>query len=95
MLKSTINNGNSGSLIKGNTLDSNKSSLLFEIYAIELEIYTALESNKDLERIYLNCLSIKTAVPHPKLMGLVRETGGKIYMKKSKRNYISRYSLIS
>ncbi|OLY79180.1 COP9 signalosome complex subunit 2, partial [Smittium mucronatum] len=70
-------------------MDPNWASQLLEIYGIELEMYSNLERTHDLERSYSQCIQINSAVPHPKLMGLVRETGGKIFARKSTQYHLS------
>lgn len=33
-----------------------------------------------LQELYQRALSIKSAIPHPRIMGIIRECGGKMYM---------------
>jgi COP9 signalosome complex subunit 2 len=37
-------------------------------------------NNKKLKQLYYKALGIKSAIPHPKIMGIVRECGGKMHM---------------
>ncbi|KAJ2475005.1 hypothetical protein EV174_005432, partial [Coemansia sp. RSA 2320] len=53
---------------------------LLEIYAMYLEMYAAREETKRLKDTYLLCMTIKSAIPHPRIMGFIRECGGKMYM---------------
>ncbi|KAK4377840.1 hypothetical protein RND71_004136 [Anisodus tanguticus] len=48
---------------------------LLEVYAIEIQMYTETKNNKKLK-----ALTIKSAVPHPRIMGIIRECGGKMHM---------------
>lgn len=33
-----------------------------------------------MQQLYLKALSIKSAIPHPRIMGIIRECGGKMHM---------------
>ncbi len=35
--------------------------------------------------LYEKALSVRSAVPHPKIMGVIRECGGKMYMSEGKQ----------
>ena len=43
-------------------------------------MYTATKNNKRLKSLYQKALQIKSAIPHPKIMGVIRECGGKMHM---------------
>ena len=60
--------------------DQHKGTLLLEIYALEIQMYTETKNNKKLKEVYQQCLLVKSAIPHPKIMGLIRECGGKMHM---------------
>ncbi|KAJ2315157.1 hypothetical protein IWW54_000475 [Coemansia sp. RSA 2705] len=53
---------------------------LLEVNAVYLELYSARDQDKQLKDTYLQCEAVKSAVPHPRIMGYIRECGGKIYM---------------
>ncbi|KAJ2752535.1 hypothetical protein H4R27_001988 [Coemansia aciculifera] len=53
---------------------------LLEIHAMYLAMYAAREEHKRLKDTYLQCMTIKSAIPHPRIMGFIRECGGKMYM---------------
>lgn len=57
-----------------------KGTQLLEIYAIEIQMYTQQKNNKKLKELYQDALRIKSAIPHPKIMGIIRECGGKMHM---------------
>lgn len=38
-----------------------------------------------LQELYQQCLSVKSAIPHPRIMGVIRECGGKMHMRESKK----------
>ncbi len=37
---------------------------------------------KDIQALYQKALKVKSAVPHPKIMGIIRECGGKMHMSE-------------
>jgi len=62
--------------------DSKKGTQLLEVYALEIQMYTATKNNKRLKELYKLSLHIKSAIPHPKIMGIIRECGGKMHMSE-------------
>ncbi|GFS37825.1 proteasome family protein [Actinidia rufa] len=73
---------NSTNLVKkeDGTDDQKKGTQLLEVYAIEIQMYTETKNNKKLKQLYQKALSIKSAIPHPRIMGIIRECGGKMHM---------------
>ncbi|KAI8573309.1 hypothetical protein RHMOL_Rhmol01G0267500 [Rhododendron molle] len=65
---------------KDGTDDEKKGTQLLEVYAIEIQMYTETKDNKRLMQLYQKALSIKSAIPHPRIMGIIRECGGKMHM---------------
>ncbi|KAK9170601.1 hypothetical protein Syun_002741 [Stephania yunnanensis] len=62
------------------TDDHKKGTQLLEVYAIEIQMYTETKNNKKLKQLYQKALSIKSAIPHPRIMGIIHECGGKMHM---------------
>mmetsp|Transcript_6044 Transcript_6044/g.12312 ORF Transcript_6044/g.12312 Transcript_6044/m.12312 type:complete len:437 (-) Transcript_6044:212-1522(-) len=60
--------------------DQKKGTQLLEVYAIEIQMYTEQKNTKKLKQLYQRALSIKSAIPHPRIMGIIRECGGKMHM---------------
>jgi len=60
--------------------DLRKGTQLLEVYALEIQMHTATKNNKKLKSLYTKALQIKSAIPHPKIMGVIRECGGKMHM---------------
>lgn len=54
--------------------DLKKGTQLLEIYALEIQMYTAQKNNKKLKTLYEQSLHIKSAIPHPLIMGVIRGT---------------------
>ena len=49
-----------------------KGTQLLEIYAIEIQMYTEQKNNKKLKELYHKALAIKSAIPHPRILGVIR-----------------------
>ncbi|KAF2752294.1 PCI-domain-containing protein [Sporormia fimetaria CBS 119925] len=66
------------------TDDPSKGTYLLEIYSLEILMYSETRNNNRLKAIYQRALNVKSAVPHPKIMGIIRECGGKMHMSEGK-----------
>ncbi|KMZ59086.1 COP9 signalosome complex subunit 2 [Zostera marina] len=62
------------------TDDQKKGTQLLEVYAIEIQMHTETKNNKKLKSLYQKALTIKSAIPHPRIMGIIHECGGKMHM---------------
>jgi COP9 signalosome complex subunit 2 len=62
------------------TDDHKKGTQLLEVYALEIQMHTATKNNKRLKQLYERALQVKSAIPHPRIMGVIRECGGKMHM---------------
>lgn len=51
-----------------------------QVYAVEIQMYTEQRNNKKLKQLYQKALCVKSAIPHPRILGIIRECGGKMYM---------------
>lgn len=60
--------------------DHKKGTQLLEVYALEIQMYTATKNTKRLKHLYEKALQVKSAIPHPRIMGVIRECGGKMHM---------------
>jgi COP9 signalosome complex subunit 2 len=45
-------------------------------------MYAEMKNNKRLKAIYQKALTVRSAVPHPKVQGVIRECGGKMHMSE-------------
>lgn len=70
--------------------DHKKGTQLIEVYALEIQMYTATKNTKKLKQLYEKALQVKSAIPHPRIMGVIRECGGKMHM--SAQNFESAHS---
>lgn len=62
--------------------DPSKGTYSLEIYALEIQMYAETKNNKQLKRLYQRALKVRSAVPHPKIQGIIRECGGKMHMSE-------------
>lgn len=62
--------------------DNSKGTYLLEIYALEIQMYAETKNNQQLKALYQRALRVRSAVPHPKIMGIIRECGGKMHMSE-------------
>ena len=62
--------------------DNTRGAILLEIYALEIQMYGETKDNKKLREIYDKTLHVRSAVPHPRIMGIIRECGGKMHMSE-------------
>jgi COP9 signalosome complex subunit 2 len=61
--------------------DLKKGTQLLEIYALEIQMHTEQKNSKKLKELYQKALAIRSAIPHPRIMGVIRECGGKMHMQ--------------
>ena len=64
------------------TDDPAKGTYALEVYALEIQMYAETRNNKRLKALYQRALTVRSAVPHPKIMGIIRECGGKMHMSE-------------
>ncbi|KAI1080104.1 PCI-domain-containing protein [Whalleya microplaca] len=64
------------------TDDPSKGTYSLEIYALEIQMYAETRNNKQLKALYQRALKVRSAVPHPKIMGIIHECGGKMHMSE-------------
>lgn len=64
------------------TDDPSKGTYALEIYALEIQMFAEMKNNKQLKTLYNRALKVKSAVPHPRIMGIIRECGGKMHMSE-------------
>ncbi|KAK5109551.1 hypothetical protein LTR62_006902 [Meristemomyces frigidus] len=68
--------------LEDGTEDPSKGTYSMEAYALEIQMYADTRNNKRMKGLYEKALSVRSAVPHPKIMGVIRECGGKMYMSE-------------
>ncbi|KAJ1966298.1 hypothetical protein H4R35_006994, partial [Dimargaris xerosporica] len=65
---------------KSDVDDQLKGTHMLETYALEIQLYTEIGDLKALKRVYHKCLDVQSAIPHPRVMGIIYECGGKMFM---------------
>ncbi|KAJ7708396.1 PCI-domain-containing protein [Mycena olivaceomarginata] len=74
---------------------SQRGTQLLEIYALEIQMYNEtrnfkkLSSIKPLQEIYNATNAVRSAIPHPRIMGVIKECGGKMWMGERQWNRAS------
>ncbi|KAK4247001.1 PCI domain-containing protein [Corynascus novoguineensis] len=68
------------------TDDPSKGTYSLEIYALEIQMYSETRNNNQLKALYQKALKVRSAVPHPKIQGVIRECGGKMHMSEENWN---------
>lgn len=63
--------------------DQNKGTILMEVFATEIQMYSELKDYMKLKEVYNATLQVKNAIPHPRISGIIRECGGKMHMSES------------
>jgi COP9 signalosome complex subunit 2 len=53
---------------------------LLEIYALEIQMHNEMRNVKKLKEIYNATNNVRSAIPHPRIMGVIKECGGKMWM---------------
>jgi COP9 signalosome complex subunit 2 len=60
-----------------------KGTLLQEIYALEIQMYNETKNYKKLKEIYYASGQVTSAISHPRVVGVIKECGGKMWMRES------------
>ncbi|KAI0204151.1 putative COP9 signalosome subunit 2 [Astrocystis sublimbata] len=68
--------------LEDGTDDPSKGTYSLEIYALEIQMYAETRNNKQLKVLYQKALGVRSAVAHPRIMGIIRECGGKMHMSE-------------
>lgn len=68
--------------LEDGTDDPSKGTYSLEMYALEIQMCAETHNNKQLKLLYQKALKVRSAVPHPKIMGIIRECGGKMHMSE-------------
>jgi COP9 signalosome complex subunit 2 len=68
---------------------SQRGTQLLEIYALEIQMYNETRNFKKLKEIYNATNEVRSAIPHPRIMGVIKECGGKMWMGERQWNRAS------
>lgn len=72
------------------TDDLGKGSSLIEVYCLEIRLCAGTSNHKRMKEVYPKTLNLKNAISHPRILGQIREEGGKMYMEEG--NWTSAYN---
>ncbi|KAF5099398.1 hypothetical protein D0Z00_001677 [Geotrichum galactomycetum] len=64
--------------------DNTKSTFLMEVYALMMQLHSTTNNHKKVKEIYNKTMSIKSAISHPRILGVIHEIGGKINMREKR-----------
>ncbi|KAG7099824.1 hypothetical protein E1B28_001633 [Marasmius oreades] len=68
---------------------SQRGTQLLEMYALEIQMYNETRNFKKLKEIYNATNNVRSAIPHPRIMGVIKECGGKMWMGERQWNRAS------
>ena len=63
--------------------DVSKGTHLLEVYCLEIQLCAETKNANRMRQIYPKTLHLNAAVADPRIMGVIREEGGKMYMTES------------
>ena len=61
-----------------------KSNLLLETFALEIQMCTKTMDKKRMRRVYPQTMNLDAVISDPRVMGIIKECGGKMYMSEKK-----------
>ncbi|CEH15846.1 COP9 signalosome, subunit CSN2 [Ceraceosorus bombacis] len=64
--------------------DGSRATVLLEVFSLEILMYDEMRDFKKLKETYDATLSVRSAIPHPRIMGVIRECGGKMHMAEKR-----------
>jgi COP9 signalosome complex subunit 2 len=67
-----------------NTNDTTKSNLLLEVFALEIQMCTATKNSKRMKAVYPQTTNLNAVINDPRVIGIIKECGGKMYMSEKK-----------
>ncbi|KAK7063850.1 PCI domain-containing protein [Favolaschia claudopus] len=73
----------------GDDSQARRDTQLLEIYALEIQMYNETRNFKKLKEIYNATNAVRSAIPHPRIIGIIKECGGKMWMGERQWNRAS------
>lgn len=65
--------------------DATADNYMLELLSLQIQYYTLTGNTRELGKIYQQTLAIKSAcLPHPRILGVIRECGGKMFMREKR-----------
>ncbi|OQR91725.1 COP9 signalosome complex subunit [Achlya hypogyna] len=62
--------------------DTSKATSLLDVYCLEIQLCTATNDTAKMKVLYPKTLGLDAAISDPRIMGVIREEGGKMYMSE-------------
>ena len=66
------------------TYDPQKGNLLLEVFALEIQMCTATKNSKRMKTVYPQTTNLYAVINDPRVIGIIKECGGKMYMSEKK-----------
>lgn len=67
-----------------NTYDNSKANLLLEVLALEIQMCAMTKNNSRMKAVYNETQKLSSVVNDPRVVAIIKETGGKIFMGEKK-----------
>lgn len=64
------------------SVDASRATALIEAYCLEIQLCTATHDHARMRDVYPKTLHLNAAVSDPRIMGVIREEGGKMYLSE-------------
>lgn len=64
--------------------DQSKGNLLLEVFALEIQMCTAQKNNQRMKHVYPQTLNLNSVINDPRVLGIIKECGGKMYMSEKR-----------
>jgi len=68
---------------EGEQAEQRKATQRLNVYALELQLFTERYDPVKIRGVYQAAMNIKSAIPPPRVLGIIRESGGKMFMRQS------------
>lgn len=68
---------------EGEQAEQRKGTQKLNVFSLEIQLHTENYDPVKIRRIYQAAMSIKSAMPPPRVLGIIRESGGKMYMRQN------------
>ncbi len=62
--------------------DPSKGGYLLEVYCLEIQLCSVTKNSVRMRQVYPHTLNLNAAVADPRIMGIIREEGGKMHMSE-------------
>ena len=67
-----------------NSYDNSKANLLLEVFALEIQMCSMTKNNARMKAVYNETQKLSSVINDPRVVAIIKETGGKIFMGEKK-----------